>query len=86
MDTLPLQPLLTFKQAAALLGLPENSLRRYIRERKIPYLRIGKLIRFDPVELQAWLDSRRVRAAREESLERQERRDFKGLEDESEDE
>lgn len=85
-NTPSLQPLLNFKQAAALLGLPEGSLRRYISERKIPFLRVGKLIRFDPVELRAWLDSKRVQEIHEEYMNKQEQRDFKGWEGWPEDE
>jgi hypothetical protein len=33
--------------------------RRLVAERRIPYLKWGHLVRFDPVEIAAWLDAAR---------------------------
>jgi hypothetical protein len=65
--------LLTVPEAAAFLGYSRNQLYVLCRAGKIPHLRIptsGKredskhrlregIIRFDPVELRAWLDANR---------------------------
>lgn len=45
---------------AAHLGVTVRTIRRKVTEREIPYIRIGNLIRFDPVEIAAWLDAARV--------------------------
>jgi predicted DNA-binding transcriptional regulator AlpA len=34
--------------------------RRLVEERRIPYRKIGRLLRFDPDEVEAWLDRCRV--------------------------
>ncbi len=34
-------------------------IRRLVAERRIPYLKWGHLLRFDPVEVEAWLDAAR---------------------------
>jgi len=34
--------------------------RRLVSERRIPYLKVGRFVRFDPAELATWLDERRV--------------------------
>ena len=34
--------------------------RRLVAERRIPYVKVGKFVRFDPAELEAWIDERRV--------------------------
>lgn len=31
-----------------------------VRQNKIPFVKIGQLVRFDPVELRAWLDARKA--------------------------
>jgi len=31
-----------------------------VAERRIPYIKLGHLLRFDPDEITAWLDSQRV--------------------------
>jgi excisionase family DNA binding protein len=36
-------------------------MRRLVAERRIPYVKLGHLLRFDPVELEAWIDAARVR-------------------------
>ncbi len=41
------------------LGVNQRHVRRLVAERRIPYLKWGHLLRFDPVELEAWLDRAR---------------------------
>ncbi len=41
------------------LGVNQRHIRRLVAERRIPYLKWGHLLRFDPVELDAWLDRAR---------------------------
>jgi excisionase family DNA binding protein len=46
------------------LGVNVSFVRRLVWERRIPYFKIGKLIRFDLAEVHDWLDQRRVDALR----------------------
>lgn len=57
-STLP--QLLTIDQLAEQLGITVRHVRRLIAERRIPYLKVGKLVRFDPAEIATWLDHHRV--------------------------
>ncbi len=52
-------PLLDLPAVAARLGVNQRHVRRLVAERRIPYLKWGHLLRFDPVELEAWLDRAR---------------------------
>ena len=53
--------LMTYEEAAGLLGLHLGTLYSMVSRRQIPHLRLGaRLVRFDPVELEAWLSERRV--------------------------
>ena len=45
---------------AAWLGVEIVFVRRLVAERRIPFVKIGKYIRFDPVEVTAWIDEKRV--------------------------
>ena len=47
--------------AAARLGVSARFVRRLVAERRIPYVKVGKFVRFDPGELEVWIDERRVR-------------------------
>ncbi len=48
---------------AAQLSVTIRFVRRLIAEDRVPYLKIGKFIRFDPSEISEWLDEQRVSAA-----------------------
>ena len=40
-------------------GISMRQVRRFVAEGQIPYVRVGHLIRFDPGELNRWIDERR---------------------------
>ena len=42
------------------LGVTERHVRRLVAERRIPFVKWGHLLRFDPDEIASWLDSVRV--------------------------
>jgi excisionase family DNA binding protein len=56
-DTLP--QLLTIDQLADRLGVSVRHIRRLIAEKRVPYLKVGWLVRFDPTEIAGWLDNAR---------------------------
>lgn len=56
--------LLNIPQLAELLGVPDRHIRRLVQERRIPYIKWGHLIRFDPAEVRHWIDAYRRRPAR----------------------
>jgi excisionase family DNA binding protein len=53
--------LLTLKQVADQLNVNERHVRRLVAERRIPYVKWGHLLRFDPDEVDEWLDGGRRR-------------------------
>ncbi|MGH8991819.1 MAG: helix-turn-helix domain-containing protein [Acidimicrobiia bacterium] len=44
---------------AVMLGVGVRHVRRLVADRRIPYLKWGHLLRFDPVEIEAWLEKAR---------------------------
>jgi excisionase family DNA binding protein len=52
--TLP--QLLTIDQLAEQLNVSIRHVRRLVAERRVPYLKVGKFVRFDPAEISTWLD------------------------------
>jgi excisionase family DNA binding protein len=58
-DTIP--QLLTIEQLAERLGITVRHVRRLVAERRVPYLKVGRLVRFDPEAINAWLDATRSR-------------------------
>ena len=41
------------------LGVQVRHIRRLVAERRIPYLKWGHLLRFDPAEIETWLNDAR---------------------------
>jgi excisionase family DNA binding protein len=63
-STSTLPQLLTIDQLAEQLGITVRHVRRLIAERRVPYLKVGKLVRFDPAEIAGWLDGSRITCSR----------------------
>ncbi len=53
--------LLDINAVADRLGVQVRHVRRLVAERRIPYLKWGHLLRFDPDDIERWLDEARVR-------------------------
>jgi excisionase family DNA binding protein len=59
-DSLP--TLLSVEGLAEHLGVTVRHVRQLVAERRIPYIKWGHLVRFDPVDVSAWLQQQRVTA------------------------
>jgi excisionase family DNA binding protein len=53
-------PLVDINVEAARLRVQVRHIRRLVHERRIPYVKSGHLLRFDPAEVEAWLEAARV--------------------------
>jgi excisionase family DNA binding protein len=53
--------LLGLDAVAEWLGVEVVFVRRLVAERRIPFVKIGKFVRFDPAEVSAWIDGQRVK-------------------------
>lgn len=51
--------LMAITDVAELLGVEVRHVRRLVHERRIPFIKWGHLLRFDPADIQAWIDSHR---------------------------
>jgi excisionase family DNA binding protein len=60
----PVGRLLTITEVADALGVEVRHVRRLVHERRIPYIKWGHLLRFDPAEIAAWIDAYRQRPRR----------------------
>jgi excisionase family DNA binding protein len=59
-DSESIPQLLTMEQLADRLGVTRRHVRRLVDERRVPFLRVGRFIRFDRAQIAEWLDSNRV--------------------------
>ena len=53
-------PIVNIDAAADHVGSTTRHLRRLVAERRIPFLHVGRKVRFDTAELDRWLDAQRV--------------------------
>lgn len=60
--TPPISPLWDTKQLAEHLGMSPRYIGQLVRESKLPYVRIGRSLRFRRDEIDAWLESRSRKA------------------------
>jgi excisionase family DNA binding protein len=51
---------LTLKETASYLNVTERYVRRLVTERRIPYFKVGRLLRFSAIDLDAFIESCRV--------------------------
>lgn len=58
-DELP--HLLDVTSLADHLGVDVRHIRRLVAERRIPFIKWGHLLRFDPAEIATWIDENRCR-------------------------
>jgi excisionase family DNA binding protein len=66
------------QELAELLQLNERTIRNYVKAGRIPYLRIGMTIRFDPDQLADWLEGQSPISIKSVKLERYAKRNRVG--------
>jgi excisionase family DNA binding protein len=59
----PSAPLIGIDEAAARLGVTPRFIRRLVDERRIPFHKIGKFVRFDPADVDNYIRRGRVEPA-----------------------
>ena len=52
---------LGIKELSEYLGLTTGTLYVWVCQRRIPYLKVGKLVKFDIIEIEKWLKDKRVK-------------------------
>lgn len=55
-----MQRLMSVKEAAAYTGLSPHTIYTMVSERRIPHVKVGRLVKFDEAMLQEWLKQHTV--------------------------
>lgn len=61
-NTTGITRLLTMEGAAAYLGLEKSTLYEWVSKRKIDYVKVGRLTKFDQQQLDKWIAAHTVKA------------------------
>ena len=64
MGTPTLERTLNIDEAAAILGCTPQTLRQWCSRRRVPFTRVGRLVRFRPADLAAFLEGNSVQPER----------------------
>ena len=48
------------EDAAAILGIQVSTLYAWVEQERVPHIRLGRAVRFDPGSLSRWIDEHRV--------------------------
>jgi excisionase family DNA binding protein len=49
------EKLLNVPEISKLIGVKESTIRKWVHERRIPFLKVGRCVRFRPSSIEAWL-------------------------------
>ncbi len=52
--------LLTIQQASQVTGISPTTLYKWVSHRKIPHIKMGRLVKFDPLKLEEWIKQQTV--------------------------
>jgi excisionase family DNA binding protein len=52
-----MEPYMTIRELAEVLRLSEQTIQRYVLNKHIPYLKIRKVIRFRPADIEQWAEN-----------------------------
>ena len=55
-----MKKLLTIEETAEIIGFKVGSVYKLVCQKRIPYLKVGGALRFDPDELEIWLDKKKI--------------------------
>jgi len=56
----PMQRLMSVKEAAVYTGLSPHTIYSMVSQRRIPYVKVGRLVKFDEAMLRAWIKQHTV--------------------------
>jgi excisionase family DNA binding protein len=62
-----METLMDITELGKLTSIKTATLRKYVAKRKIPFVKVGRLVRFRPSEIEVWLASRAVAEVKAET-------------------
>ena len=55
-----MKKLIGIEELAEAIGFAPNTIRQWVSMKKIPYYKVGRLVRFDTTEIDKWLETMKV--------------------------
>lgn len=60
--------LITVEELAEYLNLNPHTIYLWVEQGKIPFIKIGRMVRFDLIEIEEWLASKKTEVTEEEGI------------------
>jgi len=60
--------LITVEELAKYLNLNPHTIYMWTEQKKIPFIKIGRMVRFDLIEIEEWLTSKKTEITEEETI------------------
>lgn len=60
--------LITVEELAKYLDLNPHTIYMWAEQRKIPFIKIGRMVRFDLIEIEDWLTSKKTAISEEQTV------------------
>ena len=57
-----MEKLLDISEVSDIIGVQINTLYSWIHQKRIPYIKIGRLVKFKPSDIDAWLKEKSIHA------------------------
>jgi excisionase family DNA binding protein len=67
-----METLLCIEELAGVLKVADQTIRKWVFQKKIPFVKIGKVIRFRPSQIDKWIDSGGLAACAVNDIENEE--------------
>jgi excisionase family DNA binding protein len=65
-----METLIDITELGKLTTIKTATLRKYVAKRKVPFVKVGRLVRFRPSEIEVWLAARAVAEIKTETAKR----------------
>lgn len=52
--------LMSIHEVSTMLGMAVHTIYSWVNQRKIPYVKVGRLLRFDPKDIENWISKNKV--------------------------
>ena len=53
--------LLSINETSQLMGIQVSTLYAWVYQRKIPHIKVGRLVKFDSADIEAWITAHKVK-------------------------
>ncbi|MCM8771345.1 MAG: helix-turn-helix domain-containing protein [Candidatus Omnitrophica bacterium] len=60
--------LITVEELAKYLNLNPHTIYIWVEQKKIPFIKIGRMVRFDLIEIEEWLASKKTEITEEQTV------------------